>query len=349
MGQDIDTYIKVVWMIISATSPSSPQKRKHALKKFHDFSNKYSSFIDHLIYNSQLTPTNLIISLYFLYKYHHHNHVLQFAYNEHVIPDEHESINIYLVVMSLILSNKSFDDQSYTLKTWLNIINNTLCDENPDLVKVDLKLLNSLEGHFLSCLDYKLSFNGAYGDKQFWSLLATSTVFRLPTSSVNKYKKLLHNDTPVEPAQAVSSYVASPGYSCAYTTSSVSPKHGYRTPPSISRASSPLDASFSSCTLSKMGAVGYSPLTPLTPCYSDYNYKRRQLHSLQQQAMVNAAYPAAHAGYMAHKYQPKPVYYMVPQQAQFAFAHQMAAPVAYPLHETFNPYYAPSTIATQWY
>lgn len=132
-------YIKYAWIIISKNDPSSQSI------SFEKFSYKYSKFIRNLIINSQLTSSNLIISLYYLYKHYHQNTVLNHSINNHD-NNEINSVIVYNIIISLVLCNKCLDDQSYTLKTWLIIINNSL--SNKKLINIDLKLLNYLEGFF---------------------------------------------------------------------------------------------------------------------------------------------------------------------------------------------------------
>ncbi|RCK62694.1 hypothetical protein Cantr_09364 [Candida viswanathii] len=152
-------YIKYAWIIISKNNPSSLPYDK--------FSFKYARFIKNLIINSQLTSSNLVISLYYLYKHYHQNNVLNHTINNHD-NNEVNSIIVYNIIISLVLCNKCLDDQSYTLKTWLIIINNSL--SNRKLISIDLKLLNYLEGFFLSSLNYELGFKNMNDCTEFWEI-----------------------------------------------------------------------------------------------------------------------------------------------------------------------------------
>lgn len=154
-------YIKYAWIIISKNDPSSQSI------SFEKFSYKYSKFIRNLIINSQLTSSNLIISLYYLYKHYHQNTVLNHSINNHD-NNEINSVIVYNIIISLVLCNKCLDDQSYTLKTWLIIINNSL--SNKKLINIDLKLLNYLEGFFLSSLNYELGFKSMNQAHEFWEI-----------------------------------------------------------------------------------------------------------------------------------------------------------------------------------
>ncbi|RLV89541.1 hypothetical protein JA1_005108 [Spathaspora sp. JA1] len=243
----INNYIKFVWIILCHRR-STANSEFNSFKSFQAFNNKYGKFIQQLIINSQLSSTNLMISLYYLYKYYHHNKLLDYKFDEDV---EESSMIVYLVVTSLILSNKSFDDQSYTLKTWLVIINNT----KNHVIKVDLKLLNYLEGYFLCCLDFKLSFVGMEKDEEFWKVFSTNaTIFKVNKSIIGKFKSLVEVST-VEPTTC---------YTCDESVIS-------------SSFSSPLMSTIMSPTTSinYSSPLSYTPLTPLTPY--EYTGKRRKL------------------------------------------------------------------------
>ncbi|EGW35095.1 uncharacterized protein SPAPADRAFT_58237 [Spathaspora passalidarum NRRL Y-27907] len=243
----INNYIKFVWIILCHRK-STANTEFNSFKSFQAFNNKYGKFIQQLIINSQLSSTNLMISLYYLYKYYHHNHILDFQFDEDV---EESSMIVYLVITSLILSNKSFDDQSYTLKTWLIIINNT----KNHVIKVDLKLLNYLEGYFLCCLDFKLSFVDMHNDDQFWKVFTSSaTIFKVNNTIIGKFKSLVEVST------------TEPTASCSCDESVIS-----------STFSSPLLSSIMSpsTTINYSSPLSYTPLTPLTPY--EYTGKRRKL------------------------------------------------------------------------
>lgn len=153
----IDHYLPLAWSMLD--SPPSPE----AL-----------TFIKQLVHHSQLLLVNLVISLYYLYK-------LQQTSVSHD-PLTH----VYLVVVLLILSNKVYDDQCYTLKTWQNIIQN-LYNHTQVKLELDLGLLNSLEQHFLCALNFLLSFHKMHCDYGFWQQCFDVT----PSAGVTKLRLLV--------------------------------------------------------------------------------------------------------------------------------------------------------------
>ncbi|CAD1811299.1 Cyclin, N-terminal domain family protein [Candida parapsilosis] len=208
-------YIKLAWIIIS-TSPSTHSMAPSQLARmYHQYDAKYSNFIRNLIANSQLAPTNLVISLYYLYKHYHQNNMLVTKLEQG--EDSIDPLHLHLIITSLILSNKSYDDQSYTLKTWSIIINNTCKDY------VDVKLLNTMESYFLSSLDFKLSFIGMSSDGYFWSLfekiggidyLTLSTFKSLAIDDYNYYYNNNNQNTP--PPIKTQSYTPPPSPPWSY-------------------------------------------------------------------------------------------------------------------------------------
>lgn len=118
-----------------------------------------SAYVTHLqlyyqvICLSQLTHTNMAIALYFLYRY------LRNTYNVCDL-----SMTYQVILTALVLSNKSFDDQSYTLKTWSNLLD------------MDLSMLNQLEAHFLNVTNFSLPFNKI--DEEFYLTFGTDDQFR---------------------------------------------------------------------------------------------------------------------------------------------------------------------------
>jgi len=295
----VNNYVKLVWVIMGESHSNS----KRSIKKFHDFNNKYGSFIRLLIHNSQLGCTNLLISIYYLHKYYHCNEILKL---DLPVDEDGDNMAVYLVVMALVLSNKSFDDQSYTLKTWLTIINSTISNncQDEELIKVNLSLLNYLESYFLSCLNYKLSFNNLAEDKHFWKILANSRVFKLLSTIIQSLKSLVVEEDSSSDISSnfspVSSYIASPSTTPVsekvsvpsyipqaipvmpvfqYQYSKPLAAMDYRTPtlsssfssPSVSRDPSTCNSSkfsYTSANTNKLVKGIYSPLTPLTP-YND--------------------------------------------------------------------------------
>ncbi|ODV64691.1 hypothetical protein HYPBUDRAFT_99702, partial [Hyphopichia burtonii NRRL Y-1933] len=123
-------------------------------EQFNNFMNKYSIFLTNLINILKLKDVNIVLSLYYLYKYNL-NQI------NHVNIEDDLSLFTNLVIISLILSNKTFNDQSYTLKTWKNII-------NEQDYKISLPLLNQLENHFLTVTNYQVNFNKIDQDDHFW-------------------------------------------------------------------------------------------------------------------------------------------------------------------------------------
>lgn len=105
---------------------------------------RYSQFLIQLISASQMSKTNLAIALHYLRLYKK-NTVNQLD------PNENPQMANAVIVTALILSNKIFDDHCYTITTWINMIN-----QIPDHPQFTVKLLTSLEAHFLACVDYKV-------------------------------------------------------------------------------------------------------------------------------------------------------------------------------------------------
>ncbi|KGT68505.1 hypothetical protein I503_03573 [Candida albicans SC5314] len=212
----ISSYIKFIWVIISHNSTSTSTSTQQSFKSFQQFNTKYGEFLQKLILDSQLSATNLMISLYYLYKHYHTNNVLLHDYCFDVLDEEDDdeedddeeeednelfnSMLIYNVIISLVLSNKSFDDQSFTLKTWLIIIDSTLntttITNNKPLINIDLKLLNYLENYFLSSLNFKLSFLDIAINPKFWKILSNSKIFSINQTILNKFKQLVMITNP---------------------------------------------------------------------------------------------------------------------------------------------------------
>ncbi|KAL6451830.1 hypothetical protein SBY92_003138 [Candida maltosa Xu316] len=291
----ITSYIRFCWII----SNNHINHNQHSFKSFQSFNAKYGKFIHQLILNSQLSSTNLIISLYYLFKHYHKNSILKYD-NHQESTTTTDSMVIYNIIMSLILSNKSFDDQSYTLKTWLIIINNTL--NNRKLIKLDLKLLNILESFFLSSLDFKLSFIDINQNSQFWSTLSNSKIFKINNSILNKFKSLISNTHESSPSLSSKTTRLSPSTSITSLSSTTS--RSPQTPlsssiPSINFISSP-NSPLNTITKSNSTLPNFVsplssnyPLTPLTPCV----IKKRRL-------ATNTQYP----------YYPPQQYVMLPSQ-----------------------------------
>lgn len=148
--QYLNIYVKISYHILTRSIRSR--------KPYKQFSSQYCNQLRQIIQMSQLSTTNLIISWYYLYKY---------ATNGISQIDVEESVSLvyHLILTSFVLANKTFDDQCYSCKTWCNIVDS--CDAS---VKCDLRLMNQLETHFLSVVDYKLSFTDIDND-EFWGFL----------------------------------------------------------------------------------------------------------------------------------------------------------------------------------
>lgn len=171
----IQAYIKCCWIIISDNITTASESET---ANFEKFNKRYGTYLTELIQSLKLSQTNLIISLYYLHKYKSLNTV-----NKIDLVEDNSILN-YLVLISLILSNKTFNDQSYTLKTWYNISKEQLNFES-----ISLKLLNSLEMHFLSTVNYCLNFNDIDRDMKFWSHLMFNCQNLQVNASIIKYFK----------------------------------------------------------------------------------------------------------------------------------------------------------------
>lgn len=289
---DHTNYIKLVWSTIHRHQP------QRITGKLLQFNQKYGYFIYRLIYNSQLSSINVLISLYYIYRYHQNDVIATQTSDDKDKEDLHEKMVLYLIVTALILSNKSYDDQSYTLKTWLSIIDNTLSEEHLTDVslKLDLKLINNMESYFLSCLDYKLSFTNMYYDTKFWD-----TLMAIPSKTTLSYKDLIN------PVLAASQSAPATPAANAMSKSSSTPLHIKTTATPTSCLSSPLN----NCIMSSIpvaNSASVSPLTPLTPYENEFNLsKRRKIQpTLKPVSYINTAAMAAAA---AAAPPPPPLYY----------------------------------------
>lgn len=99
-----------------------------------------SSQLAAVISTLDLSPSNLALALVFLDKYTC-NTVNSLGPG---------SAPYYIIISALVVANKYLNDQSYTLKTWQSVLYKCKID-------VLLPLLNQLETHFLSALDYTLT------------------------------------------------------------------------------------------------------------------------------------------------------------------------------------------------
>ncbi|CAH6723170.1 hypothetical protein CLIB1444_13S01904 [[Candida] jaroonii] len=135
-----------------------------------------------LIKISNLTIDNLIISLYFLYKFRLNN----------VVNVDDFKLNFKLVIMSLVLSNKIHNDSNYTFKTWLNLC--STCN-----IDINLKVLKQLEVFYLNVLNYRLNYKDMYNDEYFWDML-----------SVNPNSQIFHQFKQADDPTADSSPIVTP-------------------------------------------------------------------------------------------------------------------------------------------
>lgn len=103
-----------------------------------------------------LSPVNLALALVFLQRYSAN------AVNT-LDASESENLPYYIIVASLVLANKYLNDQSYTLKLWLSILRKCLA------LLSSLSLLNQMETHMLSALNYLLT---ASHDPLLWKQLS---------------------------------------------------------------------------------------------------------------------------------------------------------------------------------
>lgn len=248
-----EAYIKAAWMILDGGEVT-------------DRYQSYSIYLTHLINTCQFSVQNLVISLYFLHKY---------SLNE-VNNIDGSSMNIYLVLTSLILANKTYDDQLYTLKTWNNIcagIDKSTRNAHSANVLVNFKVLRDLETHFLSCLSYNLSYTQIELDDAFWSVMAIlGADWRL------KFHRAVCS--PENAASTNSSCMSEP-------VQTASRKHRLvnMTPPITSSTSTPSSILVISPMVTPVNA--FSPSTPITPYSEPHGFKRRRFythHALQHQA-----------------------------------------------------------------
>lgn len=91
-----------------------------------------------------LNTTNLSVALIFVYKYQH-NSINSLAF------DKSDSLPYFIIIASLILSNKYLNDQSYTLKTWQGVLGKY------SRFDMSLGMLNQLEQNVLASMDYALN------------------------------------------------------------------------------------------------------------------------------------------------------------------------------------------------
>lgn len=133
----VNTYLECCLRLISG-KVSNPAKNSELAK---------------IIATLELLTANLAVALVFLYKYQN-NSVNQLD------KTEGQTMPYYGILASLILANKFINDQSYTLKTWHNILTKF------SLFDMPLSVLNQIELNFLAGLDYVLNVKH---DNHMWT------------------------------------------------------------------------------------------------------------------------------------------------------------------------------------
>lgn len=126
-------------------------------------------FVGNLVATSQLAMANLAISLHYLYKY------TQNSVNRIDVADNVDVVR-HLVVVSLILANKTYDDLCFSFKTWCNMIASA---GTTSYHHTECKTLLLLESHFLAVLDYDVSFTNLH-TSPLWSFLALTASQHMP-------------------------------------------------------------------------------------------------------------------------------------------------------------------------
>lgn len=306
----VNMYTLCAWLILEGSASS-------------ERASSYSVYLADLINTCQFSRQNLIISLYYLHKYSR-NHIN--------LTDKESNMSIYLVLTSLILANKTFDDQSYTLKTWTNICNgiskSTKCTTS---VTINFKLLKDLEMHFLCCLNYGLSYIKIGSDEMFWSQMNKlgASWFNTVKSSIcgdvqksSSYPSIsLSSPLMVEPLHKKQKSIVSTPICTNIPTS----MPYFMTPQSISSIATPATSmlSISPIPNAQLNHGFLSPLTPITPPYKEFNHKRRRYtyskgypsipHSIQHALIPTATIPTSIPTSMPGL--------LPPYVAQFNFTH----------------------------
>jgi len=119
----------------------------HYINYIKTYGNINEKLILKIWHNCQLHNINLLVSAYLIYKFTKNCIITIKNFN-------------LIIVTSLILSNKSFDDQCYTLKTWQTILSNSGMD-------LPLSILNQLEQVFLSSINYDINYTKIQSDSLF--------------------------------------------------------------------------------------------------------------------------------------------------------------------------------------
>lgn len=174
-----------------------------------------SSELAKIIATLELLTANLAVALVFLHKYQEN------AVNL-LDTTEGQTMPYYAIVASLVLANKFINDQSYTLKTWHNIMTKFL------LFHMPLAVLNQLELNFLAGLNYVLNvkhdasmwrrFDGVnpIGVAQLRQAIDPTSVTPVIAAPVTTLRQV-HQNTGVEyglvtpPTQPSSTFLSPPG------------------------------------------------------------------------------------------------------------------------------------------
>lgn len=280
----VQAYLKLCWVLTTSHSLLNPATTRAHYERF---AKKYARFLTRLIDTLKLLLTNLVISLNYLHRYSLLNavHLLRL---EDDCSDAGASISMvcYAIVTSLILLNKNYNDQSYTLKTWYNISHDQLGFKN-----MSLALLNQLEQHFLLVVNYLLNFNNISNKHdRFWDQLTRQLALYHPylmscSGYIVQFQKHVSADAAGAPAGVLSPRSArkmlTPVSKLAKMSAVPAPslpigssvfKPGFLIPtPLISTLSSP-----NYCATNFYTSA--SPLTPITPYNKHLNnsVKRRK-------------------------------------------------------------------------
>lgn len=268
----IETYIKCAWILLHDYEDTERQ--------FMIFNKKYGKFLVGLIEHSQLTLTNLVISLYYIYKYRM-NSINKLDENEMNIVN-------YIIISSLVLANKCYDDQSYTLKTWVNI-----CNQQPKRpINIDLRLMNDLESHFMFCLNFRLNFSNVGSDNMFWDFLHSRlNTLQAPRLIINKFRlQVSHSTLPnlweYEKPSSTQSFASSPIVSPLVSNNSIIFPLTPTTP-----ASSKLD--FGQQKKRKLNTFKYESTKLPRQSYIRYNFPA--FESCHLQSLESSAYQYANS------------------------------------------------------
>lgn len=110
-----------------------------------------------LVKVSKLSIENLVISIKLLYHFQ----------TNAVVKIDDTNLVTNLIIISYILSNKLYNDQSYTFKTWIDLI------QASKIRGIDMKLLKQVEVFFLNVIDYNMNFKYMVRDDKFWGFVGS--------------------------------------------------------------------------------------------------------------------------------------------------------------------------------